>query len=99
MQDLVIVKKQNKEIVRKKSTDSTKKQTSDHSCQAVSLILRCLPLIGPEITSRLECCLRLLHRSHSAALAPPPCCHLMKGFTVIFLRFEQTTNYKTEFQR
>lgn len=32
MQDLVIVKKHNKEIVRKKSTDSTKKHTSDRSC-------------------------------------------------------------------
>lgn len=32
MQDLVIIKKQNKEIMRKKSTDSTKKHTSDHSC-------------------------------------------------------------------
>lgn len=32
MQDLAIVKKQNKEIVRKSSTDNTQKHRSDHSC-------------------------------------------------------------------
>lgn len=31
-QYLVIVKKQNKDIVRKNSTDSTQEHMSDHSC-------------------------------------------------------------------
>lgn len=34
-----------------------------------SLILKCLPLTGPEILSKLMCCLQLWHRSHSTALA------------------------------
>lgn len=36
MQDLVIVKMHNKEIVRKNSTDNTQEHMNDHSCWAVS---------------------------------------------------------------
>lgn len=36
MQDLVIVKKHNKEIVKKNSTDNAQEHLSDHSCCAVS---------------------------------------------------------------
>lgn len=73
MRDLVIVKKQNKDIVRKK-TGNMEKHMGDHGCRAASLTLRCSPLIGPEVTSRLVCCLQLLH---SAALAFNTCWYVI----------------------
>lgn len=36
MRDLVIIKKHNKEIVRKNSIDNTQEHMNDHSCWAVS---------------------------------------------------------------